>query len=148
MKTVRHILEAKGSEVYTIGPEASVLEALGRLAEKDVGALVVTGSDGRIVGMLSERDYARKVALVHRVSRDTPVRDIMTQEVICVAPEQTVETCMALMTRKRFRHLPVVVDGRLAGLVSIGDVVKTLMDEQQFAIQQLEHYIMGGVGGR
>jgi CBS domain-containing protein len=148
MKTVRHILEAKGSEVYTIGPEASVLEALGRLAEKDVGALVVTGSDGRIVGMLSERDYARKVALLHRVSRDTPVRDIMTQEVICVAPEQTVETCMALMTRKRFRHLPVVVDGRLAGLVSIGDVVKTLMDEQQFAIQQLEHYIMGGVGGR
>lgn len=148
MKTVRHILEAKGSEVYTIGPDASVLEALGRLAEKDVGALVVTGSDGRIVGMLSERDYARKVALVHRVSRDTPVRDIMTQEVICVAPEQTVETCMALMTRKRFRHLPVVVDGRLAGLVSIGDVVKTLMDEQQFAIQQLEHYIMGGVGGR
>lgn len=148
MKSVRHILEAKGSEVYTIGPEASVLEALGRLAEKDVGALVVTGSDGRIVGMLSERDYARKVALVHRVSRDTPVRDIMTQEVICVAPEQTVETCMALMTRKRFRHLPVVVDGRLAGLVSIGDVVKTLMDEQQFAIQQLEHYITGGIGGR
>jgi CBS domain-containing protein len=148
MKSVRHILEAKGSEVYTIGPEASVLEALGRLAEKDVGALVVTGSDGRIVGMLSERDYARKVALLHRVSRDTPVRDIMTQEVICVAPEQTVETCMALMTRKRFRHLPVVVDGRLAGLISIGDVVKTLMDEQQFAIQQLEHYIMGGVGGR
>jgi CBS domain-containing protein len=148
MKTVRHILGVKGSAVYTIAPEASVREALERLAEKDVGALVVTGSDGRIVGMLSERDYARKVALLDRMSRDTPVRDIMTQEVICVAPEQTVETCMALMTRKRFRHLPVVVDGRLAGLVSIGDVVKALMDEQQFAIQQLEHYIMGGVGGR
>jgi CBS domain-containing protein len=148
MKSVRHILEVKGSAVYTIAPEASVLEALGRLAEKEVGALVVTGSDGRIVGMLSERDYARKVALLHRVSRDTPVRDIMTQEVICVAPEQTVDTCMALMTRKRFRHLPVVVDGRLAGLISIGDVVKAIMDEQQFAIQQLEHYIMGGTGGR
>jgi len=144
MKTVRHVLDVKGSEVYTIGPDASVLQALERLAEKDVGALVVTETDGRIVGMLTERDYARKVALLGRLSRDTPVRDIMTREVICVAPEQQVDTCMALMTRKRFRHLPVVVDQRLSGIVSIGDVVKAIMDEQQFAIEQLEHYIMGG----
>ena len=144
MKTVRHVLDVKGSEVYTIGPDASVLQALARLAEKDVGALVVTETDGRIVGMLTERDYARKVALLGRLSRDTPVRDILTREVICVAPEQQVDTCMALMTRKRFRHLPVVVDQRLSGIVSIGDVVKAIMDEQQFAIEQLEHYIMGG----
>jgi len=143
MKTVRHILDAKGSDVYTIGPEATVLQALGKLAEKNVGALVVTESDGRIVGMLTERDYARKVALLDRVSRDTPVRDIMTREVICVAPEQAVDTCMAIMTRKHFRHLPVVVDQKLIGLVSIGDIVKAMMDLQQFAIEQLEMYIMG-----
>jgi CBS domain-containing protein len=148
MKSVQHILEAKGSEVYTIAPSATVLEALRQLADRNVGALVVTETDGRIVGMLSERDYARKVVLLDRVSRDTPVRDIMTREVVAVAPEQAVDTCMALMTRKHFRHLPVVVDQRLVGIVSIGDVVKALMDQQQFAIQQLEHYIMGGVGGR
>lgn len=144
MKTVRHVLEAKGSDVYTIGPDATVLEALERLAEKNVGALVVTDGEGRIVGMLSERDYARKVVLLHRISSETPVRDIMTREVICVAPEQAVDTCMALMTRKHFRHLPVVVDQRLAGLVSIGDVVKAVMDEQQFAIEQLNQYITSG----
>jgi len=144
MKTVRHVLEAKGSHVYTIGPDATVLEALKTMAEKNVGALVVTEGDGRIVGMLSERDYARKVVLLHRISSETPVRDIMTREVICVTLEQAVDTCMALMTRKHFRHLPVVVDQRLVGLVSIGDVVKAVMDQQQFAIQQLEHYIAGG----
>ena len=144
MKSVQHILDGKGSVVYTIGPDATVLEALKRLAEKNVGALVVTESDGRIVGMLSERDYARKVTLLDRLSRETPVRDIMTREVICVAPEQAVDTCMALMTRKHFRHLPVVVDQKLVGIVSIGDVVKAVMDQQQFAIEQLEHYIMGG----
>jgi len=143
MKTVRHILDAKGSDVYTIGPDATVLQALGRLAERNVGALVVTDSDGRIVGMLTERDYARKVALLDRVSRDTPVGDIMTREVICVAPEQAVDTCMAIMTRKHFRHLPVVVDQKLVGLVSIGDIVKALMDLQRFEIEQLELYIMG-----
>jgi len=143
MKTVRHILDAKGADVYTIGPDATVLQALGKLAEKNVGALVVTDNDGRIAGMLTERDYARKVALLDRVSRDTPVRDIMTREVICVAPEQAVDTCMAIMTRKHFRHLPVVVDQKLVGLVSIGDVVKAMMDLQQFAIEQLEMYIMG-----
>ena len=143
MKTVLHILEAKGPEVYTIGPSDSVFRALERLAEKGVGALVVTEGEGQIVGLLSERDYARKVVLLGRVSKNTPVRDIMTPEVVCVTPEQSVDTCMGLMTQKHIRHLPVVVDQRLAGLISIGDVVKAVMDEQQFAIEQLEHYIAG-----
>jgi CBS domain-containing protein len=143
MKSVQHILEAKGSEVYTIAPSATVLEALRQLADRNVGALVVTETDGRIVGMLSERDYARKVVLLDRVSRDTPVRDIMTREVVAVAPEQAVDTCMALMTRKHFRHLPVVVDQRLVGIVSIGDVVKALISEHQVTIERLQDYIMG-----
>jgi CBS domain-containing protein len=95
------------------------------------------------VGLLSERDYARKVILLGRVSKDTPARDIMTAEVVCVSPEQSVETCMGLMTQKHIRHLPVVVDDRLAGIISIGDVVKAVIEEHKFAIQQLEHYIMG-----
>ena len=143
MKTVKHILEAKGSEVHTIGPSDSVRDALELLAEKDIGALVVTEGEGLIVGLLSERDYARKVVLLGRFSKDTLVRDIMTAEVVCVIPEQSVDTCMGLMTQKHIRHLPVVVDERLAGLISIGDVVKAVMDEQQFAIEQLEHYIAG-----
>ena len=143
MKTVRHILEAKGTEVHTIGPSASVRDALELMADKDVGALVVTEGEERIVGLLSERDYARKVILLGRFSKDTPVRDIMTAEVICVSPEQSVDTCMGLMTQKHFRHLPVVVDERLAGLISIGDVVKAVIDEHKFEIEQLEHYIAG-----
>ena len=143
MKTVQHILEAKGPDVYTIGPSDSVLDALGRLAEKGVGALVVTEGESQIVGLLSERDYARKVVLLGRFSKDTPVRDIMTSEIVCVTPEQSVDTCMGLMTQKHIRHLPVVVDERLAGLISIGDVVKAVIDEHKFAIEQLEHYIAG-----
>jgi CBS domain-containing protein len=144
MKTVTHILEAKGSgEVHTIGPDDSVLEALTRMAEKEIGALVVTEGSGRIVGLLSERDYARKVALLGRFSKDTPTRDIMTTEVICVSPEQSVDTCMGLMTQRKFRHLPVVKDDQLVGIVSIGDVVKAIIDDQRFAIDELQHYIMG-----
>jgi CBS domain-containing protein len=143
MKTVQHILEAKGPEVYTIGPSDSVLDALERLAEKGVGALVVTEGESHIVGLLSERDYARKVVLLGRVSKDTLIRDIMTAEVVCVSPEQSVDTCMGLMTQKHIRHLPVVVDKRLAGLISIGDVVKAVIEEHKFAIEQLEHYIAG-----
>ncbi len=143
MKTVKHILEAKGPEVHTIEPSDSVRDALELLAEKDVGALVVTEGEGLIVGLLSERDYARKVVLLGRFSKDTLVSDIMTAEVVCVTPEQSVDTCMGLMTQKHIRHLPVVVDQRLAGLISIGDVVKAVMDEQQFEIEQLEHYIAG-----
>jgi CBS domain-containing protein len=143
VKTVKHILEAKGSEVHTIGPDDSVLHALGRMAEKQVGALVVTEADGRIVGLLSERDYARKVVLLGRVSKETPTRDIMTAEVVCVSAEQSVDTCMGLMTQKHIRHLPVVTEKKLAGIISIGDVVKAVIDEHKFAIEQLEHYIMG-----
>jgi CBS domain-containing protein len=143
MKTVTHILEAKGSEVHTIGPDDSVLDALERMAEQEVGALVVTEGEGRIVGLLSERDYARKVVLLGRVSKETPTRDIMTTEVVCVSPQQSVDTCMGLMTQKRFRHLPVVVDDRLVGIISIGDVVKAIIEDQQFAIDELQHYIMG-----
>jgi CBS domain-containing protein len=143
MKTVTHILEAKGSGVYTIGPDDSVLDALERMAEKEVGALVVTEGEGRIVGLLSERDYARKVVLLGRFSKETPTRDIMTSEVVCVSPEQSVDTCMGLMTQKHIRHLPVVAEQRLVGLISIGDVVKAVIDDHKFAIEQLEHYIMG-----
>jgi CBS domain-containing protein len=144
MKTVKHILEAKGSdEVHTVGPDDSVLNALERMAEKGVGALVITEASGQIVGLLSERDYARKVVLLGRVSKDTPARDIMTTEVVCVAPEQSVDICMGLMTQKHIRHLPVVSEGRLVGIVSIGDVVKAVIDDQQFAIDELQHYIMG-----
>jgi CBS domain-containing protein len=143
MKTVKHILEAKGSDVHTIGPDDSVLDALERMAEQEVGALVVTEGEGQIVGLLSERDYARKVVLLGRVSKETPTRDIMTAEVVCISPEQSVDTCMGLMTQKRFRHLPVVVDDRLAGIISIGDVVKAIIEDQQFAIDELQHYIMG-----
>ena len=144
MKTVTHILEAKGSsETHTIGPDESVLDALERMAEKEVGALVVTEASGAIVGLLSERDYARKVVLLGRVSKETPTRDIMTAEVVCVSPEQSVDTCMGLMTQRHIRHLPVVAEERLVGIISIGDVVKAIIDDQKFAINELKHYIMG-----
>ena len=144
MKTVTHILEAKGSdEIHTIGPNDSVLDALERMAEKEVGALVVPEASGAIVGLLSERDYARKVVLLGRVSKETQTRDIMTAEVVCVSPEQSVDTCMGLMTSKHIRHLPVVSEKRLVGIISIGDVVKAIIEDQQFAIDELQHYIMG-----
>jgi CBS domain-containing protein len=143
MKTVKHILEAKGSEVHTIGPEDTVLDALERMAENEIGALVVTEASGQILGLLSERDYARKVILLGRHSKDTPTRDIMTPEVVCVSSEQSVDACMGLMTQKKIRHLPVVQDDRLVGLVSIGDIVKAVIDDHKFAIDELKHYIMG-----
>jgi CBS domain-containing protein len=143
MRSVKHILESKVGGVSTITPDASVLDALKRLAELDIGALVVTEGKDQIVGLMSERDYARKVILKGRHSHGTPVSDIMTSEVVCVGPEQTVQECMGLMTQKRIRHLPVVVDDRLVGIISIGDVVKAIIDEQQFEIEQLGHYIMG-----
>ena len=143
MKTVKHILEAKGAEVHTVGPDDSVLDALERMAEKEIGALVITEASGQIVGLVSERDYARKVVLLGRLSKETPARDIMTTEVVCVAPEQSVDICMGLMTQKHIRHLPVVAENRLVGIVSIGDVVKAVIDDQQFAIDELQHYIMG-----
>ncbi len=140
MKTVRQVLDAKGSSVHTVAPQSTVFDALKIMAEKNVGALVVTEGKG-LIGLISERDYARKVVLLGRVSRDTPVADIMTREVVCVDVGKAVDECMAIMTQGHFRHLPVMDDGRLAGIISIGDVVKSLLDHQQFTIEQLEQYI-------
>lgn len=142
MKTVRQLLQTKGTDVWSIGPEALVIEALKMMAEKGVGALVVLDA-GRVVGILSERDYARKVSLLGKSSKTTPVREIMTEKVVFVRPEQTVEDCMALMTSKRIRHLPVMDGDRLAGVISIGDVVKEVISHQEFLIGQLENYITG-----
>ena len=140
MKTVRQLLQAKGKQVFAIGPEARVIEALKLMAEKEVGALVVM-EGGVLVGVLSERDYARKVILLGKSSHDIPVREIMTAKVITVQPRYTVDECLALMTDKRIRHLPVLDGERLCGIVSIGDLVKEIIAEQQQTIQQLEAYI-------
>lgn len=142
-KSVRQLLRDKGAAVWTVEPEASVLDALRRMAERNVGALVVV-SGGRLVGIFSERDYARKVVLKGKASVDTPVREIMTPDVISVGPDQTVQECMQLMTAHRIRHLPVLEDGQLCGLVSIGDAVKSIMLEQAYVIEQLQTYIQGG----
>ena len=141
--TVHDVLRGKGSDVISVSPSDTVFEALQILAERNIGAvLVLEGS--RLVGILSERDYARQVILKGKASKDTPVREIMTTSVVCVHPEYTIEECMALMTDKRFRHLPVLADDRLLGVLSIGDVVKALLDEQAFRIEQLESYIASG----
>ena len=146
MTAVTEILKAKGLSdvaVYAIAPTATVLEALQMMADKSVGALLVMEGE-KIAGILTERDYARKIALMGRSSLNTLVRDVMTQNVMYVEPTQTSEECMALMTDNRLRHLPVVDNGRLLGLVSIGDLVKDIISQQQFIIKQLEHYISGG----
>jgi CBS domain-containing protein len=140
MKTVAEILRGKDPELHTIGPDASVFDALRAMAEHEVGALPVVDG-GQLVGLISEREYARKVILLDRSSRTTHVRDIMMSRVPCVEPDRTVEECMALMTDKRVRHLPVLEEGELVGMVSIGDLVKAIIDEQQFIIEQLELYI-------
>lgn len=143
MTTVAEILKSKPEAVvHTIGPEATVFEAVSLMAQKNIGALLVVERD-QVVGIVSERDYARKVALMARSSRDTPLRDIMSSPVMFVQPERTSEECMALMTENRLRHLPVLDGGRLVGLVSIGDLVKNIISEQKFIIEQLEHYIAG-----
>jgi CBS domain-containing protein len=142
MMTVKEILEAKGYKVWTIGPEAKVLDALKTMAEKQVGALVVVEKD-RVIGVISERDYARKVVLEGKTSKDTPVKDIMTSPVYGVHLESTAEECMGLMTGKHIRHLPVCENDKLLGVVSIGDVVKSIMTEQKITIENLQNYIMG-----
>ena len=143
MKTVAEILLAKGDAVvHSIRPSASVYEAVALMAEKNVGALLVMDGE-KIVGMVTERDYARKVVLMSRSSRDTPLRDVMTPAVIYVRPDQTTEDCMALMTQSRIRHLPVIDGDKLVGLISIGDLVKSIMSEQTFIIEQLQNYISG-----
>lgn len=142
MITVREILKAKGHDVWTVTPDASVFDALKLMADKNVGALVVL-EEGRLVGIVSERDYARKLVLKEKFSKDTLVREIMTSRVIYVRPEQTIEECMALMTDKHIRHLPVLAEDQLIGIVSIGDLVKSIISEQEFMIQQLHNYIAG-----
>jgi CBS domain-containing protein len=142
MYTVRQILQNKGQQVWSISPAASVYEALQLMASKDIGALPVVEED-RLVGIFSERDYARKVILHGKTSRETRVDEIMTGRVVVVGPERTTEECMALMTEKHIRHLPVMEGERLIGLVSIGDVVKAVISNQEFVINQLENYISG-----
>ena len=142
MKTVKQVLDAKGYELHSIPPTASVYDALQKMAQQEIGALVVL-SEGELAGIVSERDYARKVNLKSRHSKDTSVGDIMTRNVICVTSEIGVDACMSLMTEKRIRHLVVRDAERLSGVVSIGDVVKAIIEDQQFTIEQLEHYISG-----
>ena len=138
--TVGAILQHKGRNVWSVSPDDSVLEAVRLMAEKGIGALVVL-ADERLVGVLSERDYARKVILQGRASPTTRVREIMTSHVVCTHLDQPIEECMAVMTDKRVRHLPVIEEGKLVGIISIGDLVKSIIDDQKFIIEQLERYI-------
>lgn len=143
MTTVRHILQEKGSAVWTASPDASVRDAVRLMDENNVGVLVISKGD-EVVGIVSERDIARKLILKERSSVTTPIKDIMTPNVITITPEQSIDECMALMTSKHIRHLPVV-DGRtLAGLISIGDVVKAMIVEKENLIKELQNYITGG----
>ncbi|MFT5691690.1 MAG: CBS domain-containing protein [Oceanicoccus sp.] len=143
MSTVDKLLKEKGSNAWSIDPEATVFRALELMLEKDVGGLLVV-EEGKLIGIFTERDYARKLILKGRFSKDTCVRDLMTKNVLYVEPKNTVEDCMRLMTTKRVRHLPVLQDGKILGIVTIGDVVKRIISEQEFTIHQLENYISGG----
>ncbi len=140
MKTVRQLLDDKGSHVVSVSPDTTVFQALEVMADKGIGAVLVV-EDGKVSGIMSERDYARKVILLGKSSYDTPVREIMTGRVVYARPDHTVPECMALMTDKRIRHLPVLDQGRLIGVLSIGDLVKATISEQEFIIRQLENYI-------
>jgi CBS domain-containing protein len=140
MKRVRDILQTKGDVVWSIAPDASVYDAIKLMADKGIGALLVM-QDEKLIGIISERDYARKVILQGRSSRTTKVSEIMTSRVVYAQPDQNIEECMALMTDKRIRHLPVMEQGRLIGVISIGDLVKSIIVEQKFIIEQLEKYI-------
>ena len=140
MRSVRHLLEAKAPEVHSIGPDAPVIDAIRLMAEKQIGALVVIEA-GRLAGMVSERDYARKIVLQGRSSSNTPVREIMTSDVLSVGLDDTADHCMQMVTHRRIRHLPVVVDGEVVGLVSIGDLVKAVIEDQQLELDQLQRYI-------
>lgn len=142
MVTVSQCLQSKGGEIWFTRPDVSVYRALEMMAERDIGALLVLEGE-KLVGIFSERDYARKVILQGKSSRDTWVSEVMTTRVVFVRPEQTIEECMALMTEKHIRHLPVLDGERMVGVISIGDVVKAIISEQKFVITQLEHYITG-----
>ncbi len=140
MLTTKHLLDRKGSEIYSVGPEDAVLEAIQLMADRHVGALLVMRG-AELVGIVSERDYARKVILLGRSSAETPVWQIMSSPVTTVTPAHTVNECMKIVTEQRLRHLPVVENGRVLGVVSIGDLVKAVIEEQQQQIEQLERYI-------
>lgn len=140
MTTVKQLLANKGDVVWSIDPDATVFDALAKMAEKDVGSLVVKRGD-RVVGILTERGYARNIALKGKTSSATFVKEIMEKDVACVSGAHTVEECMAVMTEKRVRHLPVMDDGKLIGIISIGDLVKEMIRDQKFVIEQLERYV-------
>lgn len=142
MKTIRDILKLKGTDVWCVEPDATVFDALRRMAEKEVGALVVT-EGAQVVGLISEREYARKVVLHGRTSPTTLVKEIMISPVVYIHRDQAIEECMSLMTEKRTRHLPVIEDGKLVGLISIGDIVKSIIADQRFLIEQLVRYVSG-----
>lgn len=142
MNTVSHLLHGKGHDIWSIGPDASVYDAIHLMAEKGIGALVVFQGE-LLVGIISERDYARDVVLKDRSSKETLVREIMSDKVVYAEPDQTVDECLAVMTEKRIRHLPVMDGDRMLGLISMGDLVKTIIAEQKLTIDQLERYITG-----
>jgi CBS domain-containing protein len=142
MQTIRDILKVKGTDVWCVEPDATVFDALRRMAEKEVGALVVT-EGAQVVGLISEREYARKVVLQGRTSPTTLVKEIMISPVVYIHRDQAIEECMSLMTEKRTRHLPVIEDGNLVGLISIGDIVKSIIADQRFLIEQLVRYVSG-----
>lgn len=147
MTRVKDILAGKGRDVWSIGPAQSVYQAIEMMALREVGALTVVNDQGELVGIVSERDYARKVILANRSSRETRVSEIMTADVVSVAEDTRLDACMSLMTEHKVRHLPVLEDSRLVGIVSVGDIVKTIIDEQSTAIDQLERYIKGEAKG-
>ena len=142
MNTINQILDAKGHDVWSIGPEATVYDAIALMAEKGIGALLVTDA-GKPVGIISERDYARKVILKDKSSKETKIKDIMTSSIVFASSTQTVEKCMAIMTENHIRHLPVTEDGQVCGMIAIGDLVKSIIADQKFQIEQLEHYVSG-----
>ena len=143
MKLVKHLLDTKGRNLLSISPDASVFEAIKMMADESIGSLVVLGEDGKLIGIVTERDYARKVIVKGRSSNDTRVRDIMTTDVLTTSAEHTVNSCMEMMTNKKIRHLPVVEGDRAVAMVSIGDLVKVIIADQQEEIEHLEHYISG-----
>jgi CBS domain-containing protein len=140
MRTVRHLLEAKTPEVFAIAPQAPVLDAIRLMAEKRIGALLVMDA-GKLAGIVSERDYARKIVLQGRSSKDTPVRDIMTADVVSVTQHDSLDHCMQLVTDRRIRHLPVLDGDSVLGVISIGDLVKAVIEDQQLELEQLQRYI-------
>ena len=140
MKTVQQLLDSKRHKLVSVAPDDTVLDALRVMAEKEIGAVVVLDKE-HLAGIFSERDYARKVILHGKASKDTPVKEIMTEKVVCVSPDQSIEQCMGLMTDKRVRHLPVLEHKTVVGVISIGDVVKEMLSEKEFVIKQLESYI-------